>query len=160
MWLMRLAPSLGDVSPSSSCSTEDVVLPLGRLLLRLTVTDEGILSPNAEPVRGDPRGVPGAGSFDRAECTLCSIFCILPMSPLIWCSDSDRGNLSGALLGRAILGLLGGFIVPDIAVLVLDASEGPLVCRGRPPLVPYTDGRGVGPASGIKGRLFVGTGVF
>ena len=46
---------------------DEVLLAVGRLLLLRTVTDEGMLSPNAEPARGDPLGVlPGAGSFDRA----------------------------------------------------------------------------------------------
>lgn len=42
---------------------------LGRFAPRLSVTEVGRLSPGAEPVRGDPFGVPGftGGSFDRAE---------------------------------------------------------------------------------------------
>lgn len=42
---------------------------LGRLALRLSVTDAGRPSPTAEPARGDPFGVPGfaGGNLDRAE---------------------------------------------------------------------------------------------
>ena len=83
IWLSRLAVPFAGASPSSSWSTEEVVLALGRFELRLTVTEEGMLSPSAEPVRGDPLGVPGLGSLDRAECTRCSIFCILPIKPRI-----------------------------------------------------------------------------
>lgn len=131
-WLSLRAPPLGDASSaSSSCSTDDVVLALGRFMLRRTVTDEGMPSLNPGPVRGDPRGVPGAGSFDRAECTRSSIFCILPMRPLIWYKESERGSFSGALLAR-VLGLLGGFMVPETAVLLLEAKEGPLECLVNP----------------------------
>lgn len=107
------------------------MLALGRFMLRRTVTDEGMPSLNPGPVRGDPRGVPGAGSFDRAECTRSSIFCILPMRPLIWYKESERGSFSGALLAR-VLGLLGGFMVPETAVLLLEAKEGPLECLVNP----------------------------
>ena len=48
---------------------------------------------NAEPDRGDARGgvVVGAGSFERADWTRASSFCILPISPRIWYREPDRG---------------------------------------------------------------------
>lgn len=41
-----------------------------------------------------PAVVPGcgAGSFDRAECTRSSIFCMRPRRALIWCRESERGS--------------------------------------------------------------------
>ena len=69
--------------------TDDVVLmPVVPVRLRLdrTVTLDGITCPKAEPLRGDARGgvVIGAGSFDLAECTRASSFCILPRRLRNW----------------------------------------------------------------------------
>lgn len=93
----------------SSCLVEELVLPLTRLLLVLTVTLFGINEPLVSaPIRGDPLGVVaplgvfalGGGSFERTECTLSSIFCILPIKPLIWYSELDLGTPSEPTLGR------------------------------------------------------------
>ena len=76
----------------SSGFVDELVLLLMRLFLFLTVTLPGIKEPPASaPMRGDPLGVVlprvvfafGGGSFERTECTLSSIFCILPIKPLI-----------------------------------------------------------------------------
>lgn len=74
---------------------EPALLPPVRFLLLRIVIVAGIwLCAAAPPLRGDARGgvTLGAGSFDRAVCTLCSRFCILPISPRIWYSDPDFGR--------------------------------------------------------------------
>ena len=80
---------VGGGRPLSSCLVDELVLLLVRLFLFLTVTLFGMNEPPASaPMRGDPFGVVAAlgvfafegGSF---ECTLSSIFCILPIKPLI-----------------------------------------------------------------------------
>lgn len=77
-----------DELPSVSRTDELTLLPLFRFREPLrTVIDDGTeFWPKADGVRGDaPFGVStGAGSLDRAECTLSSSFCILPMRPRIW----------------------------------------------------------------------------
>ena len=46
----------------------------------------------ADPGRGELRGVEvGPGSFERAECTRASSFCIFPIRPRICVSDADEG---------------------------------------------------------------------
>ena len=62
------------------------------------------------------------------------------------------------MLGR-VFGLLGGFIVPESAVLVLVANDGPRECLGIP-REPMSDRRGVGPGSGSCDLFLIGTGVF
>ena len=130
-----LLPPVSDAASEVPSAFEPKLLVGRRMLLRM-VTEDGRLSPSAEPVRGEFLGVPplGAGSFDRADWTRSSIFCILPRRLLIWCSESDRGRPSDArVLGREIGRVLGtgGFIafasdcaVPD------DAVDGPRVCLG------------------------------
>jgi hypothetical protein len=69
-----------------------VVLCEARLRAERTVTVDGMDGRFVESlVRGDERGGVdvGAGSFDRAVCTLSSSFCILPIRPLIWCKDLE-----------------------------------------------------------------------
>ena len=80
--LSRLFSVSTDGVLSLSANAEDIALVRFAVLLRIVIED-GMSSPRA--VLGDPFGVVllGAGSFDRAEWTLSSIFCILPMSPLI-----------------------------------------------------------------------------
>lgn len=58
---------------------------LGRRILLLSVTDDGRESFTVDVASGEFFGVMflGAGSFDRAECTRSSIFCILPRRFLI-----------------------------------------------------------------------------
>ena len=63
-----------------------LLLALGRFLELRTVILEGIWEwLSAEPGLGEARGGVeiGAGNLDRAEWTLCSSFCILPISPRI-----------------------------------------------------------------------------
>lgn len=78
---------------SSSFADEDVLLLMRfRVPLRM-VTLVGMTFPPREPNRGDvlleslgeALGVVlfGGGSFERTECTRSSIFCILPIRPLI-----------------------------------------------------------------------------
>ena len=76
----------------SSCLVDELVLLLVCLLLFLTVMLLAMNEPPVSaPIRGDPFGVfaPlgvvafGGGSFERTDCTLSSIFCILPIKPLI-----------------------------------------------------------------------------
>jgi hypothetical protein len=71
---------------------DELVLLLVRLFLFLTVTLLDMNEPPVSaPIRGDPFGVTaplgvfalGGGSLERTECTLSSIFCILPIKPLI-----------------------------------------------------------------------------
>lgn len=83
---------VGGGRPLSSCLVDELVLLLVRLFLFLTVTLFNMNEPPASaPMRGDPFGVVAAlgvfafegGSFERTECTLSSIFCILLIKPLI-----------------------------------------------------------------------------
>jgi hypothetical protein len=76
----------------SSCLVDELVLLLVCLLLFLTVILLDMKEPPVSaPIRGDPFGVFaargvfafGGGSFERTDCTLSSIFCILPIKPLI-----------------------------------------------------------------------------
>ena len=70
------------------------VLPLTRLRELRIVTVLGTLpfapAPIPSALRRPSRGLArsgvavGAGSLDRAECTRCSSFCMLPMRPRIW----------------------------------------------------------------------------
>lgn len=66
-----------------SSAAEDApltVLPPVRFRLRIVTLGGIYWCPRVEPVllRGDPRGgvLTGAGSFDLADCTRCSSFCI------------------------------------------------------------------------------------
>ena len=79
------------------------------LFLFLTVTLLAMNEPPASaPILGDPFGVFaalgvfafGGGSFERTDCTLSSIFCILPIKPLIWYNEPDLGTPSEPTLGR------------------------------------------------------------
>jgi hypothetical protein len=79
--LLGVSGARSDVSPFC-----EPILLGGRLTLRRIVTEDGSASPSAAPARGEPFGVLlplGAGSFDLAECTRSSIFCILPLRLLI-----------------------------------------------------------------------------
>lgn len=76
----------------SSCLVEELVLLLARLFLFRTVMLLVMKDPPGRaPIRGEPLGVVaalgvfafGGGSLERTECTLSSIFCILPIKPLI-----------------------------------------------------------------------------
>ena len=69
--------------------------PLRRF--RRTVTVDATDPDRGDACDGDSMG---AGSLDLADCTRCSSFCILPMSPRIWFSDSVLGGtgVAGALL--------------------------------------------------------------
>ena len=69
---------------STGVCTEDALLPPVRFLLLRTVMVEGMkFCPRADPLLGEARGGVdvGPGSFDLAECTLCSMLCILLMRP-------------------------------------------------------------------------------
>jgi len=96
--VLTLPPSL-----ASSSFVVAEVLVLIRLRLLRTVTEEGTLTvPSAAvAVRGELRGefLDEGGSFDRTECTLSSIFCILPIRPLIWYNEPDLGSASAPLDG-------------------------------------------------------------
>ena len=89
MWLSRRAvlSAVGagaalSAATSFEVATEDTPLPLGRFMLLRIVTEAGRCSPAG---RGEPVGVrvPGGGSFERAECTRSSIFCMRPRRALI-----------------------------------------------------------------------------
>jgi hypothetical protein len=151
-----------------------LVLALGRFRELRTVTVPG--SPD-RLWRGDPPamlrcggvdGNDGAGSFERAVCTRSSSFCILPMSPRIWCSDRDDDD-GGGMPGRSAvpsreLGMRhvlllatepgsGGACVRCGAGVEV-GMDGPRECRGaRSP-----EGRGVVPGR-MDPRVFDGTGV-
>lgn len=76
-----------------------LLLALVRLRELRTVTVEGMWDWfSAEPGRGEARGglEVGAGSLDRAECTRCSSFCILPIRPRIWVREVELGNVDGS----------------------------------------------------------------
>lgn len=85
-----------DATEASSSRTDELTLPpLTRRRERI-VTVVGINvdvdDENVEGVRGVPLTLSaGAGSRDRADWTLSSSFCILPMRPRIWYNDPDRG---------------------------------------------------------------------
>jgi hypothetical protein len=81
--LLGVSTARSEASPAC-----DPMLLGGLLTLRRIVTDEGKASATADPAAalGDPFGVlppRGAGSFDLAECTRSSIFCIRPLRLLI-----------------------------------------------------------------------------
>nr|POF22169.1 hypothetical protein CFP56_36254 [Quercus suber] len=148
-----LASEAEDSSAVLYCCEAEVMLLLGRLPVRRTVIDEGILSAcRGERVmfRGEPRGVVslGAGNLDLAEWTRSSILAIRLRRPLICNRDSDLGSGSCVMLGR-VTGRdlnVGGCMdfASDVAPLLLEAFEGPRACRGAAAVLgPYTDGRGV-----------------
>ena len=86
------------VSPSRNDAAALTLLPPVRFFGLRTVTDAGMAwCPMADALRGDARGgvCTGAGSFDRADCTRCSSFCICPMRPRICRSEPDDGNAPG-----------------------------------------------------------------
>lgn len=171
MWLSRLLLLGGRAVSSSSCGASDVVEGVamfdGRLLVRLTVMEDGMLASrcwlNALAVRGEFRGVVllGGGNFDRAECTRSSIFCMRLRRLFIWYSDSERGRESRPL---GLLGLVrvGGFIAfaSEVAALELDASDGPRACLVVTPLALCSCCLGVADGSGRSDGLLAGTGVF
>lgn len=72
-WLSRRVPS-GAESSEPVFEVIDALIAEGRLLVRRSVTDDGIEAPL--PVLGELRGVWLGGSFDRAEWTRSSIFCM------------------------------------------------------------------------------------
>lgn len=143
-WLSRRLLGGGPVSSDADGKSEaspDKLKADGRLLERLTVTEEGTELPIAGrgEFRGEFRGVLrgvlcGGGSFDRAEWTRSSIFCIRLRRLFIWWSDSDRAIAVGWKLVR----VLGGFIdlASEAAVLLPEAIEGTLVCLEDADLAP------------------------
>jgi len=124
-----------------SSKRSEAGIPLGRRMLRRSVTEVGresfwVIGPVFVVVRGEFLGVMflGAGNFERADCTLSSIFCILPLRFRIWSSESERGRASMVpkVLGLALIrGLAGGFIarVSEVARL-LEVIDGPREWRG------------------------------
>ena len=86
----RLLSRLLGVSTARSEASPicDPIVLGGLLTLRRIVTEDGRVSATAGPTAalGEPLGVVlprGAGSFDLAECTRSSIFCIRPLRLLI-----------------------------------------------------------------------------
>ena len=86
---------------------EALLPPVRFLLLRIVMVGGMKAWPEAESLLGEARGgvEVGAGSFDRAELTRCSSFCILPISPRIWCKEPDAGRPPPAweLAGRLMV---------------------------------------------------------
>lgn len=84
---------------SPSRTEELKLLPLNRFLesLPTVIVDATGLSPIVDPAREDARDgdSDGGGSFDLAECTRSSNFCIFPIRPRIWHSDPDFGSPGG-----------------------------------------------------------------
>lgn len=79
------------ISPSRTDELKLLPLPLTRCWRRIV---RGLWwSPIADPDRDDARDPPsdGGGSFDLADWTRSSSFCILPISPRIWYSEPDFG---------------------------------------------------------------------
>lgn len=106
---------------------------LGRFLALRTVTlgDKLWLSRSnsgmglGEALNGD--ALPGGGNFDRTECTRSSIFCILPIRPLIWYSEPDLARGSAGC--RLCLGGGGPIrVLVPASELVADVIEGPREC--------------------------------
>lgn len=107
----------------------------------------------------------GAGSFDLAEYTRSSSFCILPISPRIWYREPDLGRLPAGLpptlgLGPFCAGavvLIDGVarpVVPDFADM---GMLGPRECRGGRDW--YMPGRGVVDGSSAIEPFRAGIGV-
>lgn len=73
-----------ELASSSSCIADEEVLVLMRFLLLRIVTLAGMFVPEVES-RGDALGVVllVGGNLERTEWTRSSIFCILPIKPLI-----------------------------------------------------------------------------
>lgn len=82
MWLSRRVLLGGRASSDVGSEVIEVVsIAEGRLLVRLTVTEDGMLP----AARGELRGVLcGGGSFERAEWTRSSIFFMRLRSVFIW----------------------------------------------------------------------------
>lgn len=118
----------------SSVRTEEVlaVLPMVRLRLRI-VTLEGMwVWPIAEPLRGEARGgvLMGAGSFERADWTRCSSFCICAVRVRMCVRDCEFGMPRVA--GAFVLAFL---MTDGVAFLFRDAvlgAGGPLEARKFP----------------------------
>ena len=74
---------------------EEPLPPVRFLLLRIVTVDGMYDWLRAEPLRGEARGgvEAGAGSFDFAECTRSSSFCIFPIRPRIWDSEPEDDML-------------------------------------------------------------------
>jgi hypothetical protein len=147
---LPLASREPDGMPKESRLTPDSVKPLtdeafeapdARFLVLRTVTVFGMWWPSALPLRGLARGgvLVGAGSFDRAEYTRSSSFCILPISPRIWYKEPDLGRL-GAGFVPPTLGLdpfcagavvrMEGVARPVVPLFVDIGMLGPRECRG------------------------------
>lgn len=133
----------------------DGLIADGRLLVRRSVIDAGTLAPL--PVRGELRGVLCGGSFDLAEWTRSSIFCMRLRRLFIWLSDSERAMTVGWKLVRGHCGFAD--LASEAAAVLPAASDGPLVCLDNA-LAPWNEGRGVAPASGTYDRRFTGARFF
>jgi hypothetical protein len=133
----------------------DALIADGRLLVRRSVTEDG--TDALLPVRGELRGVLLGGSFDLAECTRSSIFCMRLRRLFIWLSDSERAMTVGWKLVRGQTGFVD--LASEAATLLPEAREGALMCLDNC-LALWNEGRGVAPASGRNDRRFTGAGVF
>jgi hypothetical protein len=118
----------------SSVAAEDVLAVLPTVLfLLLIVTLGGMwLWPIAEPFRGDARGgvLTGAGSFDLADWTRCSSFCICAVRVLMCVRDCEFGmpRVAGAFDLAFLMTDGVAFLVRD----ELSGAVGPLELRKVP----------------------------
>lgn len=107
-----------------------LVLNLFRELLLRIVILAGTELPVIDESRGEARGVMlflgvplvDGGSFERTEWTLSSIFCILPIRPLIWYNEPDLGRPSEGTLANLDIGA----VLPLLAE-VDEAKDGPRI---------------------------------
>jgi hypothetical protein len=134
-WLSR-RPLSGTESSDPVFEVMDVLIADGRLLVRRSVTDDGTKAPPA--VRGEFRGVfCDGGSFDLAEWTRSSIFCMRLRRLFIWLSDSERAITVGWKLVRGQFGFTD--LVSEAAMLLPEASDVPLVCLEDTCLAPWNE---------------------
>lgn len=103
-WLLPDVEALKFVGVVSSPAMDEAVEPAVRFLDR-TVTVDG----TTLPLRGEARGgvKVGAGSLERAECTLASSFCIWAVSDRMWESELEAGSLC-RLVVRVVAGVRSG----------------------------------------------------
>lgn len=112
-------------------AVEESLPPVRFLLLRI-VTVGGMYDwPRAEPPRGEACGgvEVGAGSFDRAELTRCSSFCIFPIRPRIWCSEPEE-ETPGVLCRYSWRPSVDRRLTDGVWRSLLIGIEGPRECRG------------------------------
>lgn len=103
-----------------------------RFLLLRIVTVGGIYDwPRAEPPRGEACGgvEVGAGSFDRAELTRCSSFCIFPIRPRIWCREPED-ETPWLLCGYSWRFNVDRRLTDGVGRSLLNGIEGARECRG------------------------------